>query len=145
MEILDRGADAGPQVRLDRDDLFQFQPREALNDQAKAPVGKLEHLVNMRGGADGVQVLLRRLLDGRVTLGEHRDQLAVRDRIVDEPDGALAGDGERHERIGKQDGVAKRQNRQLRRNGERPIADRDVLGLEVLDLIAHGELFSISD
>ena len=99
----------------------------------------------MRGGADGVQVLLRRLLDGRVTLGEHRDQLAVRDRIVDEPDGALAGDGERHERIGKQDGVAKRQNRQLRRNGERPIADRDVLGLEVLDLIAHGELFSISD
>ena len=65
--------------------------------------------------------------------------------FVDEPDGALAGDGERHERIGKQDGVAKRQNRQLRRNGERPIADRDVLGLEVLDLIAHGELFSISD
>jgi len=30
--------------------------------------------------------------------------------------------------------------RQLRRNRQRPIADRDVLGLEVLELIAHGDL-----
>src|SRR5206468_11706360 len=101
-----------------RDDLLQLQPGETLNDQAQAAVGQLEHLVNVRGGADGVEIVARRLFDGRITLGEDGDQLAVRNRIVDEPDGALAGDGERHERVGKEDGVAQRQDRQLRGNGQ---------------------------
>jgi len=35
---------------------------------------------------------------------------------------------------------SKRKNRQLRWNGQRPITDRDVLGFEVLELIAHRDL-----
>src|SRR5207249_4759221 len=97
-------------------------------------------LVDVRGGADRVQIVLARLLDGRVALGEDRYQLAVRNRIVNQAYGALAGDGERHERIRKKDGVSQRQNRQLGWNGERLIANRGVLGFEVLELIAHRDL-----
>ena len=104
------------------DDLVERQPREPLDDQPQAAVGQLEHLVDVRRGADRVQIVLRRLLDRRVALREDRDQLAVRDRIVDQADGALARDGERHERIRKEDGVPKRQDRQLGRN--RRAADR---------------------
>ena len=82
---------AGAQVGLRRHDLVERQPREALHDQAQAAVGQLEHLVDVRRGADRVQVVLRRLLDRRVALREHRDQLAVRDRIVDQADGASRG------------------------------------------------------
>ena len=135
------GADPGAQVRLRRDDLVERQPRQPLDDQPQAAVRQLEHLVDVRRGADRIQIVLQRLLDRRVALGEDRDQLAVGDRVVDQADRALAGHGERHERIRKQHRVAKRQDRQLGRNRERPIAGRDVLGLEVLELIAHGDPF----
>ena len=49
-------ADARAQVRLRRDDLVERQPREPLDDQPQAAVGQLEHLVDVRGGADRVQV-----------------------------------------------------------------------------------------
>ena len=137
LRLLDGGADAGTKVRLGGDNLLQPQAREALHDQAQTAVGQLEHLVNVGRSADGVQVLARGLFDRGIALREHRDQLSVRNRIVDQADRALAGDGERHERIGEEDGVAKRQDRQLGRNRQRPVADRDVLRLEVLDLIAH--------
>ena len=121
------------------------EPRQTLDDEAEAAVRQLEHLVDVRRRADRVQVGLHRLLDGRVTLGEDGDQLAVRDRVVDQADRAFARHGERHERIRKEDRVSKRQDRQLGRDVERPIADRDVLGLEVLELIAHRDPFSIAD
>ena len=125
-----------------RHDLVEREPRQSLDDQPQAAVGQLEHLVNVRRRADAEQILLLRLFDRRVALREHGDQLAVRDRVVDQTHRALAGDGERHERIRKEDRVPKRQNRQLRRNRKRPIADREVLGLEVLELIAHRDLTS---
>ena len=65
------GADARAQVRLRRDDLVERQPRQPLDDQAQAAVGQLEHLVDVRRGADAVQIGLRRLLDRRVALREH--------------------------------------------------------------------------
>ena len=132
-----RGAHARAQVRLGRHDLVELQAREPLHDQAEAAIGQLEHLVDMRGGADRIEVRLAGLFERRVALREHRDQLAVGDRIVDQADGALARDRKRHERIRKEDRVSQREDRQLRRNRERPIADRDVLWLEVLELIAH--------
>ena len=128
-----------------RHDFVESKPREPLDDQSQAAVGQLEHLVDVGRGADGVQVRLGGFVDRRVALREHRDQLAVGNRVVDEPHGALAGDGQRHERIGKEDRVAKREDRQLGWNRERPIADRGVLGFEVLDLIAHlGDLTWLS-
>ena len=98
------------------------EARQPLDDQPQAAVGQLEHLVDVGRGADAVEIVLPRLLDRRVALGEDGDQLAVGDRVVDQPDRALARHGERHERIGKQDRVPQRQNRQLGRN--RRAADR---------------------
>jgi len=68
------------------------------------------------------------------------DLLIIPGGIVDQPHGALARDREGHEGIRKEDRVPKRQDRQLGWNVERPIAEGDVLALEVLELIAHGDL-----
>ena len=122
------------------DQLVEREPRQALDDQPQAAVGQLEHLVDVRGGADRVQIVLQRLLDRGVALREHRDQLAVRDGVVDQADRALARHRQRHERIRKEDRVAQRQDRQLGRNRERPIGVRQVLGLEGLELSLIGDL-----
>ena len=138
--VFGRRAHAGAKIGLRRQDLLEGQASESLDNQAQAAVGQLEHLVDVRGRADRVQVGLPRLFDRRIALREHGDQLAVGDRVVDQPHGALASHRQRHEGIRKQDRVPQRQNRQLGRDAERPIAQREVLGLEVLELIAHRDL-----
>jgi hypothetical protein len=138
-------AHARAEIRHGRHDLLHREPGQTLDDEAEAAVRQLEHLVDVGRSAHGVQIGLHRLLDGRVALGEDGDQLAVRDGVVDQANRAFARDGERHERIRKEDRVSKRQDRQLGRDIERPIADRDVLGLEVLELIAHRDPFLIED
>ena len=87
-----------------------------------------------------MQIGLHRFLGGGIALREHRDQLAVGNRIVDEPDRTLARDRQGHERIRKQDRVAQGQDRQLGRNRQWPIGSSQFLGIEILDLIAHVEL-----
>ena len=57
---------------LGRHHLVQLQPGQALDDEAQAAVRQLEHLVDVRRRADGVQVGLRGLLERRVALGERR-------------------------------------------------------------------------
>ena len=47
---------------------------DTLDDQAQAAVGQLEHLVDVRRGADRIQVFLHRLFDRRFALGEDADQ-----------------------------------------------------------------------
>ena len=60
-----RRAHARAQVRLGRHHLVERQPRQPLDDQAEAAVRQLEHLVDVRRGADAVEILLLRLLDRR--------------------------------------------------------------------------------
>ena len=93
---------------------------DALDDQPQAAVGQLEHLVDVGGGADRIEVFLHRLFDRGFALREDADQLAGGVRLFDEADRGLARDRQRHERIGKQDRVAERQYRQFGRNLERP-------------------------
>ena len=126
-----------------RHDFVELETRQALDDQPQAAIRQLEHLVDVRRGPDRVEIVLAGLFDCRVTLREDRNQFAVGDRVVDQAHRAFARDRERHERIRKEDRVPKREDRQLRGNRKRPIADRDVLGFEVLDLIAHSDLTSI--
>ena len=64
-------------------DRVQLQPRQPLDDQAQAAIGQLEHLVDVRGGADPVEIVLGRLLDRRIALREHADELAAADRLFD--------------------------------------------------------------
>ena len=128
---------ARPQVRPRRGDLIERQARQALDDQPQAAVGQLEHLVNMAGRADAIQVVLLRLFHRRVPLGEDANQLAGRNGFVDQPDGALARHRQRHERVGKEYRVAKRQDRKLVGHQEGPVGRRDFFQIERLVQIAH--------
>ena len=105
--------DPSAQVRPRLGDLIERQPRESLHDQPQAAVGQLEHLVDVARGAHPVQVVLLRLFDRGVALGEDTYQLAARDRLVNQADRALAGDRQRHERVGEQHGVPQRKDREL--------------------------------
>ena len=65
VERFGRGADLGPQVRLRRDDLVEREAGQPLHDEPQAAVGQLEHLVDVRGRADRVEVFLLRLFERR--------------------------------------------------------------------------------
>ena len=132
--------DLRAEVRMCGDDLVEREPRQTLDDEPQTAVRQLEHLVDVRRRADGVQIRLPRLFDRGVPLGEDGDEFAVRDRVVNQTDGAFARDSKRHERIGKKDGVPQRQNRQLGGNRERPVAGGQILRFQVFELIAHGDL-----
>ena len=118
-------------------DLIEADAGQSLDDQPKTSVGQAEHLVDVRRGAHPIEVLLMRLVERRVALGEDANQLALSDGIVNQLNGALPGHRQRHEGIRKQNGVPKRQNRQLRWYGERPLAERDLVECTSLVVIAH--------
>ena len=109
--------------------------RQPLDDEPQAAVGQLEHLVDVRQRADRMQVVLSRLLLRRILLREDADELAAGDRLVDQLDGALAGDRERHEGIRKEHRVAQRQHRHVRRHGVRAVTDAQ---LDASGFVAHG-------
>ena len=127
---------AGPDVRLRRQHLVQVQARLPLHDEAQGAVGQLEHLVDVGGGSDGVQLFLGRLFGARIELGEDPDETAVGDGLLDQADGALAGHREGHEGIRKQHRVAQRQHRQLGRDRHRSGAARTG-PVEEPRLVAH--------
>ena len=87
----------GAQVRPRVGNAHEPDARQALDDQPQAAVGQLEHLVDVGERADRMEIVLPRLFLRRILLREDADQLAAGDRLVDQPDGALAGDGQRHE------------------------------------------------
>jgi hypothetical protein len=77
--------------------------------------------VDVGDGADGIEILLHRLLERRFALREDADQAGRRIGLLDETDRCLTRDREGHERIGEEYRVAERQDRQLGRNLERPL------------------------
>ena len=135
-QLVGRG-DRGPQVRPGLDDPVEADAGQALDDQPQAAVGQLEHLVDVRGRADRIEVFLQRLFDRRLTLGEHADHPAGRGRLVDQAHRGLPGHRQRHERIRKQHGVPERQDRQLGRNRQRTLRRAVSSDDEGLVLIAH--------
>jgi hypothetical protein len=127
-------ADAAAQVRTLRGDLFETHARQALHDDAEAAVGQLEHLVDLTGGADRMQIALRRLVFAGFALREHGNGLAARHGLVDQLDGTFARHRERHERLRKQHRVAQRQHRHLGRHAERWCFRA---GIELFYRVAH--------
>ena len=88
----------------------------------QAAVGQLEHLVDVAGGADRVQIVLLRLVFGRLALGEHAQSVCRRRPPRRSADGALARHGERHEGIAETArcrGAAAPAARRRQRNGRR--------------------------
>ena len=57
-------------------DPFEAHPREPLHDQPEAAVGQLEHLVNVRGRADRIEILEHWLFHGSFALREHANHPA---------------------------------------------------------------------
>ena len=135
-QLLRRLGDVGQQIRPAGDDAVEPHPGQALDDDAQAAVRQLEHLVDVAGGADGVEVVLARVLFRGLTLGEDGNHPAGRDGVVDQPHRALASHRQRHERIGEQHRVAQRQHGEFSGNLER-LLGRRIAGLESIFLIAH--------
>ena len=125
------------EVRPRLHDPVETHAGQALHDQPEAPVGELEHLVDVRRRADGIQVVLSGLLDRRFTLREHANHPAGGGSFIDQPDRGLPRNREGHEGIGEKHGVAQRQHRQLTRNRQREFCALVLFGDERLVLIAH--------
>ena len=98
------------EVRTGLHHALEPHARQALDDQPQAAVGQLEHLVDVCGGADRIEVVLERFLDGRLALGEDANHPAGGAGLVDQADRRLARDGQRHEGVGEQHRVAQRQH-----------------------------------
>ncbi len=107
--------EARDEVGIVRDRLFELDPAQALDEDPQRPVGDADHLVDDRRRPDLVQVAPA----GRLYLGiAHRDegeQALAADHVVDEPDRSFLADRERRHRVGEDDGVLERQDRQLGR------------------------------
>ena len=132
---LDEAAD---EVRLVLELVDQPDAADALDEDAQRPVGHAEHLLDDRGGADLVQVVPAGLLDLCVLRGDEREQPVARDDVVHEPDRALLPDRERQHRVGEDDRVLERQDRELRR-------ELDVLDVDlVVEQLAHRLLLMLT-
>ena len=126
----------GAKVRPGLQHLVEPHARQALNDQPQAAVRQLEHLVDVGGRADRVEVLLQGLLDGRFALREDADHPARRARFVDQSDRRFARHGQRHEGIGKQHRVAERQHRHVVGNRQ-PFRGRRLFDDDGFVTVAH--------
>ena len=126
---------------LGRDDLVERQPRQALDDQPQAAVGQLEHLVDVGGGADRDR--------DRPGCGSSTDGVALGEDARSACRSAIASSIRRTElsratasgmnEFGKQDRVAQRQDRQLRRecdSGRSPVETSSTSRVSIA--IAHG-------
>jgi hypothetical protein len=111
LEPFGRLGNTAAQVGTRCSDFVELHARQALDDDAQAAVGQLEHLVDLARRADRMQIRLRRLVFAGFALREHRDGLAARHRFVDQLDRAFTRHRQRHERLREQHGVAQRQHR----------------------------------
>jgi hypothetical protein len=78
------------------------------------------------------------LFDRGIALGEHANQLAAGNCFVDQADRAFARDRQRHERVGKEHRVPKRENRKLVWKVERTLSG-EFFDLERFVAVCHGD------
>ena len=81
----------------------------AFGEDKPALVGHLHDLVHRGQRADGVQIARLRRVQARIPLRRHHDRPFVAQRL-DELDGAFPAHRQRQHGMGKQDGIANRQN-----------------------------------
>jgi hypothetical protein len=93
------------------------EARQPLHHEADSAVGLLHGFVDEDHGADRVQPLGPRVVDGRVALHHRSDDPAALERLLDELHGSGATDRERRHRVRKDDRSAQGKNPQHVRNG----------------------------
>ena len=81
----------------------------ALDQHLDRAVGQLEHLQNGRHGADGMQILGRRLVLGGRALGYQQDLLAIIHRLFQRTDGLGTPDKQGNDHVGEDNDIAQRQ------------------------------------
>ena len=104
--------DLGGQVGIVRDRLDEADALHPLDQDPQRPVGHLDHLVDDGDRADLVEVVPAGRLGLRVLDREEREHPLARDDVVDQLDRALLADRERRHRLGEDDGLLQRQDRQ---------------------------------
>ena len=94
--------------------LDALDPRalRAFDQHLHGAVGQLQHLQDGGDAADVVQVLGRRVVLGRLLLGDQQDVLAGVHRDVERLDRFRAADEQRDHHVREHDDVAQRQQRQ---------------------------------
>ena len=102
----------GDEIGLVLDLLDEPDPLDALDEDPQRPVGHLDHLVDDRDGADAVEVIPARRVGLLVLDREKREHPLAGDDVVDQLDRALLADGERRHRLGEDDGLLQRQDRE---------------------------------
>ena len=132
-----RLGDARDEVGRLGDPLVDADALAALDEDPQRPVGHLEHARDGAHDAVVVELVGRRRLRVRVAAAHHHELAVAGEHVVDEPHRALLADRQRRQRVGEGDGVAQRQDRQLR--GQRRRAERDVAAAvaEGLDVDRH--------
>ena len=88
------------------------EARQALHDDALRAVRHAEQFEDQRHAADLVEVGQRRVLGGRIALGEHANDAVGREDLVEHGHGLGPPHAHRHDGAGEQDGVADRQDRE---------------------------------
>ena len=104
--------DLGLQVRLGLADVLDAGARQALDEDADAAVGQLEHPHDDGRGADAVEVGLARVLDRAVALRHQHDDAALGERAVDRQDALVAPHRQRQDDVREDDRVLERQHGQ---------------------------------
>jgi hypothetical protein len=99
----------------------------ALDEDPQRAVGDLEHARDGADDAHVVELVRTRYLVLGLPRSDHDEHPVARQHVVDEPDGALLADGQRHERVGQGHGLAQREHGQAGRKA-RAAPDLHVLG-----------------
>ena len=123
--------EAAHEVRVGADALLEADAPQALDENPLRPVGDAEHLLDDCRRADLVDLLPRRDLDLARARRDQRDEAVARDDVVDQLDRALLADRQGQHRVGVDDRVLERKDRER-------LWDLDVVGREVLvEELAH--------
>jgi hypothetical protein len=93
-----------------------MRARQALHENARAPVGQFQHAHDDGDRADAIEVVARRFFLVEVALRGEQDHAVLAERFVNRADGFLARDKERHDHKRVNNDVAKREHRQRLRN-----------------------------
>ncbi|OPZ86875.1 MAG: hypothetical protein BWY76_00743 [bacterium ADurb.Bin429] len=129
--------DARAVIRFFLDDFQQADALQSLHDEAHRAIRRAQHFGDAGGGADGIDIVGRRLL-GVGADGEEANNLIAFQRVVDELHRARLAHRQRRDGTRKNHRVAHRQQRNLARDADLPFAGKIIAGEIGAAPIVHG-------
>ena len=102
--------DAGTQIGFFLDVILEADALKALDGQTDCAVGGFQYAVDLRGGADLIELIGGGLLDRFIAAGHECNDAVLGQRVFDQFDAALLADGERKPHHGIDDDAAQGQD-----------------------------------